>query len=91
MIMRTIVDLPVFLVRRAKTAAALEKKSLRAFLTEAVVHALERSAKKRIACKGVPLPRVSTLRPDTLRLGSDDMAHMIKQKDGPALAGHLGR
>jgi hypothetical protein len=40
--MRTTVDIPDHLLRRAK-AAALEGKSLKAFLTEAVVHELEKT------------------------------------------------
>jgi uncharacterized protein (DUF1778 family) len=47
--MRTTVDIPDHLLRRAKAAAALEGKSLKAFLMEAVVHELERGVEKKIA------------------------------------------
>ena len=88
--MRTTVDIPDHLLRRAKAAAALEGKSLKAFLTEAVVHELDRCVEKKIVRKKVSLPLVPSNRPGTgtLQLNSDDIAHILDQEDHHALAGH---
>ena len=86
--MRTTVDLPDHLLRRAKAAAALDGKSLKAFLKEAVVHELERSVEKKIARKKVSLPLIPSSRPGTLQLNADDIAHILSREDRHALAGH---
>ena len=85
--MRTILDLPVGLVKRARAAAALEGKSLNAFLAEAVVYALVRSAKKKNALKKVSLQRVPSQHPGVLKLGSGDIPRIINSEDRQALAG----
>ena len=84
----TTVDIPDHLLRRARAAAALDGKSLKAFLTEAVVHELERSVEKKIARKKVSLPLVPSSLPGTLQLSADDLAHILNQEDQHALAGH---
>ena len=81
-------DIPDQLLRRAKAAAALEGKSLKAFLTEAVVHELERSADRKIVRKKVSLPLVPSNRPGTLQLTSDEIARVLSQEDFHVLAGH---
>jgi hypothetical protein len=86
--MRTTVDIPDQLLRRAKAAAALEGKSLKAFLTEAVVHELERSSDRKIVRKKVSLPLVPSKHPGTLQLTSDEIARVLSQEDFHALAGH---
>ena len=86
--MRTTVEIPDPILRRAKAAAALEGKSLKSFLMEAVVHELERCAEKKIARKKVSLPLVPSDRPGTLRLSADDIAKILNQEDLHALAGH---
>jgi hypothetical protein len=86
--MRTTVDIPDQLLRRAKAAAALEGKSLKAFLTEAVVHELQRSADRKIVRKKVSLPLVPSNRPGTLQLTSDEIARVLSQEDFHVLAGH---
>lgn len=86
--MRTTVDIPDHLLRRAKAAAALEGKSLKAFLTEAVVHELDRGVEKKIIHKKVSLPLIPSSRPGTLQLISDDIAKILNDEDYHALAGH---
>ena len=86
--MRTTVDIPDNLLRRAKAAAALEGKSLKVFLTEAVIHELERSAEKKIVRKKISLPLVPSNRPGTLKLDSDNIARILSQEDCDAFAGH---
>ena len=79
-------DIPDQLLRRAKAAAALEGKSLKTFLTQAVVHELERSADKKIVRKTVSLPLVPSSRPGTLQLTSDEIARVLIEEDFHALA-----
>ncbi len=86
--MRTTVDIPDPILRRAKAAAALEGKSLKTFLTEAIVHEIERNADKKIIRKKVSLPIVRSKNPGTLRITSDDIANILSQDDSHALAGH---
>ncbi len=86
--MRTTVDIPDQILRRAKAAAALEGKSLKVFLTEAVVHELQRSAIKKISRKRVLLPLVPSKHPGTLRLTAEKIAQALSQEDLHALAGH---
>ena len=86
--MRTTVDIPDHILRRAKAAAALEGKSLKAFLMEAVVHELERSVEKKISRKKVSLPLVPSSRPGTLKLTSDEISYILNQEDQLAPAGH---
>ena len=86
--MRTTVDIPDRLLRRAKAAAALKGKSLKAFLTKAVVHELERDADEKIARKRVSLPLVPSNRPGTLQLDADHIAQVLSREDHHALGGH---
>jgi len=86
--MRTTVEIPDHLLRRAKAAAALEGKSLKAFLTKAVMHELERSAEKKIVRKKVSLPLIPSKRPGTLQLSSEDIANILDKEDQHVLAGH---
>lgn len=81
-------EIPDQILRRAKAAAALEGKSLKSFLTEAVVHELERCAEKKIVRKKVSLPLVPSDHPGTLKLSADDIADVLIQEDLNALAGH---
>ena len=86
--MRTTVDIPDYLLRRAKVAAASEGMSLKAFLMRALAHELERSVEKEIARKKVSLPLVPSNRPGTLQLYSDGIAHILNQEDLKTLTGH---
>lgn len=86
--MRTTVDIPDQLLRRAKAAAALEGKSLKVFFMDAVTNELKRSVEKKIVRKKVSLPLVSSNRPGTLHLNSDEIARILDEEDLNALAGH---
>ena len=86
--MRTTIDIPDHLLRRAKAAAALEGKSLKVFFAEALMHELERSVEKKIVRKKVSLPLVPSNHPGTLKLDSDNIARILNQEDYHAFAGH---
>ena len=79
--MRTTVDIPDPILRRAKAAAALEGKSLKAFLTEAIVHEIERNADRKIIRKKVTLPLARSKHPGTLRITSDEIASILSRED----------
>lgn len=86
--MRTTVDIPDQILRRAKAAAALEGKSLRMFLTNAVTHELQRSAIKKISRKRVSLPLVPSKHPGTLHLTAEKIAQALSQEDIHSLTGY---
>lgn len=85
MTMRTTVEIPDRIMRRAKAAAALEGKSLKAYLTEAVIEKLEGPKTSR---KRVKLPLIPSKRPGTLKLDSDTVARILSEEDLHVLAGH---
>jgi hypothetical protein len=86
--MRTTVDIPDHIIRRAKAAAALQGKSLKSFLTEAVMHELERRVDMKISRRKVSLPLIPSNRPDKLQLNADVIAKVLNDEDQRALAGH---
>ncbi len=86
--MRTTVDIPDHIIRRAKAAAALQGKSLKSFLTEAVIHELERGVDKKISRRKVSLPLIPSNRPGKLQLNADVIAKVLNDEDQRALAGH---
>ena len=56
----------------------LKGKGLKAFLTKAVEHELERDADEKIARKRVSLPLVPSNRPGTLQLDADHIAQVLQ-------------
>jgi len=85
--MRTTIDLPDAILRRAKAVAAMEGKSLKTFLSEAVEHELQRRVEKEASRKRVSLPLVPSEKPGTLHVSSDHIAEVLDQEDADALAG----
>ena len=81
-------DIPDHIIRRAKAAAALQGKSLKSFLTEAVIHELERRVDKKISRRRVSLPLIPSNRPGKLQLNADVIAKVLDNEDYRALAGH---
>ena len=79
--MRTKVDLPDSVFRRAKAAAALEGKSLKAFLLDAVSHELERQTKTGPNRDRVKLPLIRSKRPGSLRLTSGMVADALAAEE----------
>jgi hypothetical protein len=86
--MRTTVDIPEHILRRAKATAALEGKSLKTFLIQAVSNELQRSAVKKTTRKRVSLPLVPSKHPGTLRLTAEKIALALNLEDLDVLAGH---
>jgi hypothetical protein len=83
--MKTTIELPDKVFRRAKAEAALEGRSLRAFVLDAVVHELE-----HLECepkgKRIELPLVRSRHPGSLRLDGKRVAEALAAEDLNALA-----
>ncbi|MBN1673219.1 MAG: hypothetical protein JXR37_19395 [Kiritimatiellae bacterium] len=86
--MRTTVDIPDLLLRRAKAAAALAGKKLKTFVTEALEHELEREPKNLSARRRVSLPLVRSKKPGSLRITGDTVSSALASGDADALARH---
>jgi hypothetical protein len=87
--MRTTVDLPDQLLRRAKAAAALEGRSLKDLLVEALEARLQVSTGQGPSPRRrVKLPLVPSSKPGTLRLTGDTVASALAAEDLHALARH---
>ena len=85
--MRTTVDLPEPLLRRAKAAAALEGKTLKTFLTEAVAQKLEQRPENGRK-KRATLPLVKSKAPGKLEISADTISDALLDEDLHALARH---
>jgi len=79
--MRTTVDLPDQLLREAKAAAALEGRTLREFLVEAVQQRLHGGDSRRTARVSLPLVRSSA--PGSLALTNEDIGRLLDETDAP--------
>jgi hypothetical protein len=84
--MRTTIDLPESLLRRAKAAAALEGKTLKTFLTEAVAQALSRRPESGRTRKRASLPLVRSRSPGTRAISADTLSDALQAEDLDALA-----
>ena len=84
--MPTKIGVPDHLLRRAEAAAALQGKSLEAFVTEAleerVGRALGRGSRRRLR-----FPLVPSSRPGSVDLTSDDISGILEAEDSGVPAG----
>ena len=79
--MKTTVVLPDALFRRAKAEAAMEGRTLRAFIMDAVVHELEQGGKGGVTRRRVRLPLVRSKRPGSLCITGDIVANALMAED----------
>ncbi len=86
--MRTTVDLPDAILRRAKAIAAMEGKSLKRFLAEALERELKRRGEFESASKRVSLPLVRSENPGSVHLDAEKIADVLEREDINELAGH---
>ena len=86
--MRTTIDIPDNIFRRVKAAAALEGKSLKVFLTQALERELALRAAATPPRRRVSLPLVPSDRPGSVCLDSTDIAKALEGEDLDASAGH---
>lgn len=83
-VMRTTIDIPETLLRRAKAAAALEGKTLKDFFTQALEQRLRPGADEHRG-ERVALPLVPSRAPGGRELTGDDLAHALEAEDVDAL------
>ncbi|MEF8943102.1 MAG: hypothetical protein V5B78_09965 [Desulfohalobiaceae bacterium] len=86
--MRTTVDLPDAILRRAKAIAAMEGKSLKRFLAEALERELRRRGEAESSPKRVTLPLVPSENPGSVHLDGERIADVLEREDTDELAGY---
>jgi hypothetical protein len=86
--MRTTVDLPDEMLRRVKAIAAMEGKSLKRFLAEALERELRRRGEVESSPKRVTLPLVPSENPGSVHLDAEKIADILEREDIDELAGH---
>ena len=86
--MRTTVDIPEAVFRRAKAVAALEGKSLKTFVLEALTRELKNRTNPKAGSKRVKLPLIKSQTPGSLNITGESVADALNAEDLHALAGH---
>ena len=83
--MRTTIVIPDDLFRRVKATAALEGKSLRDFILQAVRYEMDRRIDHRTPESRVKLPLVPSKRPGSLRVTGALVDAILSAEDANAL------
>ena len=78
--MRTSVDLPDKLFRRAKAVSSLEGLSLKQFITRAIEHELE-GRSVGLTSRRVSLPIVRSSRPGSVSVSPEKIAALLEHED----------
>jgi hypothetical protein len=78
--MRTTVDLPDNLFRRAKAVSSLDGLSLKEFITSAIEHELE-TRQLKLNPKRVSLPIVRSKNPGSVRVTAEQIAALLEAED----------
>lgn len=81
LIMRTTVDIPNELFRRAKAVASLHGTSLKKFITTAIEHELKTSGGLRPKRRRAALPLVPSANPGKIELSGDRVAEILESED----------
>ena len=84
--MRTTIDVPDHILRRAKAAASLQGKSLKTFFTEALEERVASSTRMGSG-RRVRFPLVPSSRPGSVDLSSDDISRILEAEDSGVSAG----
>jgi len=78
--MRTTVDLPDALFRKAKVVSSLRGTTLKEFITQAVEHELA-GTPMRIETRRVEFPLVHSKRPGSVQVTPDRVASLLERED----------
>lgn len=78
--MRTTVDLPENLFRRAKAVSSLHGLSLKEFITSAVEHELE-ARQLKLSPRRVSLPVVPSKAPGSVKVTPEQIAALLEAED----------
>ena len=84
--MPTKIGVPDHLLRRAEAAAALQGKSLEAFVTEALEEKVGRAVGRGPGCR-LRFPLVPSSRPGSVDLSSDDISRILGAENPGASGG----
>ena len=84
--MKTTVVLPDDVFRRAKAETAMQGRTLRSFILDAVMHELDVSKSVPSSRKRVKLPLVRSARPGSLHITGDTVANALLADDIRVLA-----
>ena len=84
--MRTTVDVPDHILRRAKAAASLQGKSLKTFVTEALEERIA-GAPGMGTGRRLRFPLVPSRHPGSVDLSSDDISRILEAEDSGVPAG----
>jgi len=84
--MRTTVDIPEHVLRRAKATAALEGDTLKTFFVKALEHEITRHRPAGPSGHRVRLPLVHSKHPDALSITNADVADALAEEEVSALA-----
>lgn len=85
--MRTTIDLPEHLLRRAKATASLNGKSLKAFFTEALEAKVAEDGGPGTLPKRAKFPLVRSKAPGSVNLDGQAVAEALEAEDVRALGG----
>ena len=77
---RTTIDLPDAVFRKAKAVSSLQGTTLKEFITRAVEHELAGSA-VRLESRRVEFPLVRSKRPGSVRVTPDRIAALLERED----------
>ena len=78
--MRTTIDLPDGLFRKAKAISSLKGLTLKRFITMAIEHELE-SGTMNFERRKITLPLVPSKRPGSINIDSDKIAKLLEKED----------
>lgn len=78
--MRTTIDLPDALFRKAKVVSSLRGTTLKEFITQAIEHELAGSP-MRIETRRVEFPLVHSKRPGSVQVTPDRVASLLERED----------
>lgn len=80
-IMRTTIDIPDHLLRRAKAAASLSGKTLKVFFTEALEAQVKATGGLGVSPKRTQLPLVHSKAPGSVKLNEQTIAQALEAED----------
>ena len=85
--MRTTIDVPDHLLRRAKAVASLQGKSLKVFVTEALEERVAAAAGGGFGRRRLQLPLVPSSNPGSVDLDPEAIAGILEAEEVRALTG----
>lgn len=85
--MRTTIDVPDHLLRRAKAVASLQGKSLKVFVAEALEERVAGAAGGKFGSRRVQLPLIPSSNPGSVDLDPEAIAGLLEAEEVRVLTG----